>query len=334
MRPTTGTPAGLTLRIRPATDRDADRIAHVSRAVFPEYAETAEEIRTSDGRLHAGGYASVRALAETADGDVVGHYRFQHMPEQFRAWRYRLTILVHPARRRQGVGRALYDHALASLLECGATEVESFAWEAMPEAMAFLERRGFREVLRNWELRLDLRRFDPAPFEVYRQRVQAAGVRIVTLAEERVRDPNALRRAYDLHNAVVADIPAPIPFTPPTFEHFLASRVDSPRALPDAYFLAKVEDAYVGEANLERPPQGAHLSHNVTGVLPGFRGRGIAMALKLATIAYGGSRGYTEIRTWNATHNVGMLVINERLGFVRQPAWITYEKTLAPGAAA
>jgi mycothiol synthase len=327
---TTDTPAGLTLCIRPATGRDAEAIARVSRAAFPEYPETPEEIHASDDRLRAAGYVTVRAVAEAADGVVVGHYRFQHMPEQFRASRYRLTILVHPAWQRRGIGGALYDHALASLLEHGATEVESFAWEAMPRAVAFLERRGFREVLRNWELRLDLRRFDPAPFEAYRERVRAAGVRIVTLAEERERDPDALRRAYELHNAVVADIPAPIPFTPPTFEHYLATRVDSPRALLDAYFLAKVEDAYVGEANLERPAQGAHLYHHVTGVLPGFRGRGIAMALKLATIAYGASRGYAEIRTWNAVHNAGMLAINERLGFVRQPAWITYEKTLAP----
>ena len=77
-----------------------------------------------------------------------------------------------------------------------------------------------------------------------------------------------------------------------------------------------------------------HLYHNVTGVLPAYRGRGIAMALKLATIAYAQARGSTEIRTWNEVQNTGMLVINDRLGFVRQPAWITFEKSLTPAASA
>ncbi len=71
----------------------------------------------------------------------------------------------------------------------------------------------------------------------------------------------------------------------------------------------------------------------MTGVLPSHRGRGIAMALKLATIAYGRQHGYSEIRTWNETHNTGMLAINERLGFTRQPAWITFEAALEPGCA-
>jgi GNAT superfamily N-acetyltransferase len=175
-------------------------------------------------------------------------------------------------------------------------------------------------------------RFDPAPFVRYHDRARAAGVVITTLADERRDDEQAARRAYELHNAVVADIPSPIPFTPPSFEHFMRTHLESPRAVPDAYFLAKVGGRYVGEANLERPVEGSHLYHNVTGVLPEYRGHGIAMALKLATIAYGQARGHSGIRTWNDVGNVAMLAINDRLGFVRQPAWITLEKTLSRGA--
>ncbi len=51
------------------------------------------------------------------------------------------------------------------------------------------------------------------------------------------------------------------------------------------------------------------------------------MALKLATIGYAREHGYTMIKTWNATVNEGMLAINGKLGFVRQPAWIEFEKT-------
>ncbi|MGQ0551101.1 MAG: GNAT family N-acetyltransferase [Armatimonadota bacterium] len=251
---------------------------------------------------------------------------------QFDPGRYRANVFVDTAWQRRGVGTALFEHMVAELAARDAKVIESFARETRPEVIAFLDRRGFRESLRTWELRLDLARFDPAALAPYADRPRAAGVEIVTLAQERARGPQAMRHAYELREAVMADIPSPIPHTPVPFDEFVYSTLESPRALPDAHFLAKAGEAYVGEADLRRPLEGPHLMHNVTGVLPAWRERGVAMALKLATIAYGRAGGYSEIRTWNAVRNAGMLAINERLGFVRQPAWITFERTLAsPG---
>ena len=65
-----------------------------------------------------------------------------------------------------------------------------------------------------------------------------------------------------------------------------------------------------------------------TGVRREYRGRGIAMALKLRAVDYAKSHGYREIRTWNSTLNAPMLGINVRLGFVKQPVWITFGKDL------
>jgi GNAT superfamily N-acetyltransferase len=318
----------VVVRVRPASDADASRIVEIGNAVFPEYRETVEEFRAFNDRLHAGGYTSAHLVAETEDGLVVGHCGFRQIPGQFRPTRYQLGIFAHPDWQGQGVGRALYGRALAEVIQRGGAEIESFARETMPRSVTFLEHRGFREIMRTWETRLDLARFDPAPFARYLTRMQDMGVALTTLAEERRRDDGVLRRAYELHNAVVADIPSPIPFTPPSFEDYMRARVESPWALLDAYFLAVVGGRYVGVASLERPAEGTHLYHNVTGVLREFRGRGIAMALKLATVAYAQQHGYAEIRTWNEIHNTGMLAINDRLGFVRQPAWITYERQI------
>jgi GNAT superfamily N-acetyltransferase len=329
----TGASCRVGVRVRPASNADIGRILEIGNAVLPDYPETPEEFHAGEDRLRAGGYTSVHLVAETAEGLIVGYCAFRHMPGQFRPTRYHLSVFTQPEWQGRGIGGALYRHALADLSALGATELESFARETMRASVAFLERRGFRETMRTWETRLDLTRFDLAPVAHYHERARAAGVVITTLADEQQRDRQTLRRAYELHNAVLADIPLPIPFTPPSFEHFLQSRLESPRSLLDAYFIAKVAGEYVGEANLERPARGTHLYHDVTGVLPPYRGRGIAMALKLATIAYGQARGYLEIRTWNDVGNVGMLAINDRLGFVRQPAWITFEKMLRPGAA-
>ena len=34
------------------------------------------------------------------------------------------------------------------------------------------------------------------------------------------------------------------------------------------------------------------------------------------------------IKTWNESNNRAMLSINEALGFVKQPAWVNYHKTI------
>ena len=332
MHRTAGPSIRAAVTIRPASESDLARIVEIANAVFPDFPETVDEAEAFEARLRAGNYVSVHALADTPGGEAVGFARFRHMPGQFDPSRYHLAVFTHPGWRRRGIGGALYDWALVDLRGRGARSLESFARETMPEAAAFLERRGFRESMRTWETRLDLTRCDPATFAHYHDRVRSAGVVITTLADERARDPGALRRAYELHNAILTDIPSPVPFTPPPFEHYLRGTVESPRALLDGYFIAKIGDRYVGEANLQRPSMGTALYHNVTGVLLPYRGRGIAMVLKLATIAYGQARGYAEIRTWNETNNRGMLAINDRLGFVRQPAWVTFEKTLSPAA--
>jgi len=75
-----------------------------------------------------------------------------------------------------------------------------------------------------------------------------------------------------------------------------------------------------------RPEQPEVLSQNLTGVLREYRGRGIAMALKLQTVRYAREHGYREIRTGNDARNRPMLRINEAMEFVKQPAWITFEK--------
>jgi RimJ/RimL family protein N-acetyltransferase len=51
------------------------------------------------------------------------------------------------------------------------------------------------------------------------------------------------------------------------------------------------------------------------------------MGLKLHTVRYARDHGYREIRTANDIRNRPMLRINEALGFVKQPAWIAFERT-------
>lgn len=326
------------ITIRDANEIDHDRILEIENTLFPDdYRETPEEFQHHRRRMRAGGYVDAFVVAEgSADlsaadlsAGIVGFAYYSQMPEQTDPNRFRTFAGVVKEWRGRRVGVALSEHVQTALRARGATAAESFAREGDRESIGFLERRGFREVMRAWELRLDPSRFDPAPFAMYAERARAAGATITTLAAERARDPDAMRKAYELHNDVDSDIPSVSPFQAPPFERFLENNVNGPNALVDGYFIAKIGDEYVGESTLRKPGTGTHLAVNTTGVRRGYRGRGIAMALKLASIEYARAHGCSHVRTWNEINNVGMLAINERLGFVRTPAWITLEKRFA-----
>ena len=60
-----------------------------------------------------------------------------------------------------------------------------------------------------------------------------------------------------------------------------------------------------------------------------YRGRGIAVSLKLSVLDFAKREGYERVKTWNDSTNAAMLGINMMLGFKRQVGWIIFEKKLA-----
>jgi GNAT superfamily N-acetyltransferase len=69
------------------------------------------------------------------------------------------------------------------------------------------------------------------------------------------------------------------------------------------------------------------LRTGLTGVRRAYRRRGLALALKVRSLAFAKEQGYRRVITENESNNRGMLHINEELGFVKNPAWIHYVKT-------
>ena len=48
---------------------------------------------------------------------------------------------------------------------------------------------------------------------------------------------------------------------------------------------------------------------------------------EVRSLEFAKSRGYRRAVTENETNNRGMIAINDRLGFVKQPAYVHYLKT-------
>ena len=64
-------------------------------------------------------------------------------------------------------------------------------------------------------------------------------------------------------------------------------------------------------------PIGGQFEQELTGVVKGFRRRGIATRLKRIGLGWAISNGYESVRTRNDSTNAGMIAVNRRLGFRR-----------------
>ena len=307
--------------------QDYEALVEIDHAIYPEYRYSAEEWRYDDEHFDRTKYALKRYVAQ-AGGEVLGYGQYRHSPHMFHPQRFWLTVAVPPQHQGRGIGRALYNRLNEELEALRAEIIWAQVREDHPAGLTFAERRGFREKMREWESWLDIERFDFAKFKDETEKAKSLGIEITTLVEERERDPQCLEKLYELQNLIMADVPSPAPYTAPPFEHFLDTVIRHPESISEAYFIAKDGKTYVGQSDLWRSKEEPRdLYQGLTGVRREYRKRGIAMALKLQTIEYAKAHGFRVIKTWNNSKNVGMLHVNQKLGFARRPAWITLEKT-------
>jgi GNAT superfamily N-acetyltransferase len=302
------------------TDEEYVALAHLHNDVFPDDPVSGEELREEDEHIDDTKYVSRRLIARVTDTDeLVAQMEFNHVPTRFHPQRFWVWLEVHPNYQRQGIGSALYDKVLNELKPLKPIAFQTAARETRAEAISFLGKRGFREVSRTFESHLELKNFD---FPQNRP-VLDSEIIVSTLTDEKRVNPNWLRELHELYSELGYDVPSTDEYTPIAIDEF-QKRVDgNPVVIDDAYFLAKIGSEYIGNCYVHKiVGEPTHLIQEFTGVRQAFRRNGIALALKYKVLEYAQAHGIERIRTWNDTTNQGMLAINDKLGFVKEPAWI------------
>ena len=305
--------------IRPFTKEDYPTLARIDNAAFPEYPSSAEEIQFED--THRPEHCRQARWIMEDDGEPVGVGSYSQAAGSYHPRKFHVNVMVMPERQGQGFGKALYNHVRQAVEPFDPLSLRAQVREDMTRGLRFLLERGFVEDMRNWESRLDVAAFDPTPYAGAEARLTAQGIAIKTLRElEDV--PGHWDKHYQMTRELIADVPSSEPHTPVAKEVWQKRLQENPDLQRDAYLFAVQNGEYIGVTMLYSSQGNDDLYTGLTGVQRDARRQGIALALKLRAIAWAKAQGRPLIKTWNEQNNRGMLGINERLGFVKQPPWL------------
>lgn len=310
------------IRRATADDVDLGTIARIVNAVSPEDMTSIGEMRWSDSTYPGG----VRFVAELA-GEAVGAAmvgRIYMFPPEFQAlW---ATINVLPSARRQGIGSALLTAVSAEARSVGKTGLHIPAIASRPDGVDFLLHRGFSEYERAKAVELPLAGLGVPAVEL------PAGVVLHSLAER----PDLVAGVHAVAIETFADIPGgDDEEAVGDLAEFRARDVNRPGIPKDAFFVATdaLTGRVVGYASLMMLP-GEHSRkawHDMTAVLRAWRGRGLATALKRATIGWAITNGLEVLLTGNDVENAAMRAVNARLGYQPTPDLLTMRGPLFDG---
>jgi mycothiol synthase len=317
------------MKILPATSAHYQGIAEVINSLYPENPTSDLEIAEGDKR-HDPKFKYQRWVAFEKDQIVgIGSYNqtiwFAH-PQKFMLW-----IGVRPEHQRCGIGSMLYETIMHGLQPFDPIALRATATEDLIQSKQFLEKRGFREVIRDVRSELKVQSFDLSRFTRLEDPFRAHGIEIKTLPELE-NDPDRNRKLYNLDwemsLAVPGDLAAGIGRR--GLEQYVEYAITGPSALPEGFFVAVKGDEYIGLSHVLSVEKGVSLYQGLTGVKPQYRRLGIGLAMKIRGIAYAKATGHTIIMAENDAKNSPMLAMNERLGYVRKPDLITFEKQWQP----
>jgi RimJ/RimL family protein N-acetyltransferase len=310
---------------RPATPEDAALASDVMTAAYPPFPQdpVITRYRWENPRV---GYEYTRFLANR-DGRALAYLGSVHAPwEKVPDRHCEVEVWLDRALHDRELLRTLYEWIEERAVAQGAALLLSYCGEDEPHMLVALRDLGYERVRTERVWALDLRerraRLLGEAAEA-RDRMQDAGIRMRTAADWN--DPDAYRKLYELNERTVQDIPHTLTIVHEQYQDF-EKRMQAPDRRMDRWWIACDGDAPVAMSFLKFPPVRGHVFTGYTCTDPAYRGRGIARAVKLQSLAQAVDLGVTAVYTDNDSENAPMLHINERLGYGRRPGFVEHHK--------
>ena len=275
------------------------------------------------------------------EGDTVVGYLHLDLPLRENRDNAEVELIVHPAYRRRGVGRALFEYAVRRVRDLGRKRLIGATAESLPGGPvrdhaggAFAAAMGARPALRDVRRRWDAATVDPAVLARLRSaaRAKAVGYRVVTW-HGRAPEEYAADVAY-LNGRLNSDAP----LEDLTWE---AERIDVAR-LRESEDSALARGMRIYGAGAVHEETGRmvavttiagqrsspwHAWQWITLVDPPHRGRRLGALVKVENLEHARTL-QPELRaidTWNAAVNRHMISINEEMGYRAVEAGVNWQ---------
>ena len=307
----------MTVHIRETSDSDARGAVAIAREVMPHLPVTMDTflhrrrtiperarqlwlVAEEDGAIVARAEAGLNWMAGTDTGFA--------------------NVAVATAARGRGIGATLYERLEEHLRELGTTRVLTMFFET-PAGVAFAERRGFREVRAEVPSAVD-------PREVDLSAAPAADVVPVReLPPEQI---------HAVDETASRDVPMTETIDSMPFDEWLDQLWNFPTFTRDGSFAVVEDGRAVAVSLIFADLESGRAANAFTGTLREYRGRGYAVAAKLASMRWAAANGVTRMATTNDETNAAMLAINRRLGYQPMGRMVEYLREAAletrPGA--
>lgn len=289
--------------LRPYNDSDLDKLVQLmaqAAAWPPATAPTPADVVSRWARRNVNPQQDVNVLARPS-GELVAYS--QAVPFKDGTPRLSFEIGVAPPFRRQGIGAALYKLVTERAFNLGATHLTAPVFvlpgQSRPESACFLEAHGFRADYSYWQMRLDNLSAQPPP-------IWPQGIAYRTLINERA-DTERWAQLITLAFGEFA--------TGPSVE----AQFTEPGAKPEGYLFA-VDSRACLEVGTSRARieivSGQPVGYiGTVGVLPAYRGRGIAEALVRQTLAYIAAQGVESATLFVENRNLPARRLYEKMGW-------------------
>jgi GNAT superfamily N-acetyltransferase len=329
----------MSIAIEPLTDCHHADVFEISRAGWlvdvPDIPHSSFAVFLATLRRSAPAAAHERYVA-LLDGVAAGFLQLR-LPLADNLGNVEMDLLTAPQRRRRGVGRAMWAHAVERTHALGRKHLISASTDHRPDGGAFAVAMGASPGLPEVRSRLDVpppdqERLDGLLADAWRH---ADGYRLVQWTG--VPPEEFLDDVAYLDSRLNAD--APIGDLAMEPEKVDAARVRASAERQIAVGRTALHTGVVHAASgrmvawtviagdNDNP---THAWQNITIVDPDHRGHRLGMIVKLENLRYtlGLRPELAGIDTFNASANRHMLAINETMGFRRVDSWMQWQRTV------
>jgi mycothiol synthase len=221
--------------------------------------------------------------------------------------------IVHREQRGRGLGSRLLERSEERLHALGVGQIHNVTLAPDVAAVSLLTGRGYREARRFWEMTIELG--DEPPPDV----VLPEGLVIEPFAEDLARAFHAtLEEAFSEHWG----------HQPDSFEEWWKRQLAKPDHDPSLWFLVRVDGEIVA-ATRNDPERSGGGWIGALGVLPAWRGRGLARALLLHSFREFHRRGLRRVGLGVDSENAtGATKLYESVGMQVDMEQVVWEKLL------